>query len=48
MNTPRRTLRVPAGLWAAAVSKAALEGTTVTAVTIEALTEFVNTPLQDR
>lgn len=43
-----RSLRIPAQLWHAAIAKAALEGTTVTAVTIEALTEFVNTPSQER
>ena len=42
MSTPRRTLRVPADLWSAAVSKAKAEGTTVTAVTIRALVAFID------
>lgn len=40
MTTPR-SLRIPADLWSDAIHKAQDEGTTVTAVTIAALTTFV-------
>lgn len=37
-----RSLRIPDGLWRAAVAKAKGRGTTVTAVVIEALRAFVD------
>ena len=41
MATPLRAVRVPDELWKAAVDKAAREGTTVTAVVLVALREYV-------
>lgn len=41
MDTPRRTMRIDNQLWDAARKAARQDGTTVTAVTIAALTTFV-------
>lgn len=40
-GTPPRSLRIPPELWAEAVAKAAKDGTTVTAVVVESLREYV-------
>ena len=39
--TMPRSLRIPDDLWRSAVEKARREGTTVTAVVVEALEQFV-------
>ena len=39
-----RSLRIPADVWDAAVAKAREEGTTVTAVVLAALREFIGRP----
>jgi predicted HicB family RNase H-like nuclease len=39
-GTPPRSLRIPPEVWAAALDKARDEGTTVTAVVVEALRKF--------
>lgn len=41
MATMPRSLRIPTGLWDAAVAKAKADGTTVTAVVIAALERYV-------
>lgn len=41
MATMPRSLRIPEPLWVAAVAKARVEGTTVTAVVVRALTRYV-------
>ena len=41
MPTPIRAVRVPDDLWRAAVAKAQADGTTVTAVVVDALRAFV-------
>jgi hypothetical protein len=41
MPTPVRAVRVPDELWQTAVAKAEAEGTTVTAVLLDALRRFV-------
>lgn len=41
MPTPLRSLRVPDDLWQAAVMRADEQGTTVTAVLLDALRAFV-------
>ena len=41
-----RSLRIPEDVWCAAVAKARNEGTTVTAVVVERLREYVTTPPQ--
>jgi hypothetical protein len=43
-ETPLRAVRVPDELWAAALAQAAAEGTTVTAVVLEALRAFTRAP----
>lgn len=40
-KTPQRTIRVDTALWQAAMTKAAAEGTTVTAVIVAALKRYV-------
>jgi predicted DNA binding CopG/RHH family protein len=40
-KTPTRTIRVSNELWAAVKEKAAIEGTTVTQVIIEALKKYI-------
>lgn len=42
MATMPRSLRIPDDLWVQAVAKARAEGTTVTAIVVAALTNFVN------
>lgn len=39
--TPHRTVRIPDEIWEPAIAKAAAEGTTVTAVIIDALVRFL-------
>ena len=41
MPTPLRSLRVPDDLWRAALARAEQDGTTVTAVLLDALRAFV-------
>lgn len=41
-GTMPRSLRVPPEVWTAAVAKAAAEGTTVTALVVQFLTEYVS------
>jgi hypothetical protein len=41
MSTTPRAIRIPSSLWRAALAKAKSEGTTVTAVVIAALRQFV-------
>lgn len=41
IGTPRRTVRVPDDLWAAAQARAAREGTTLTAIIVTALENYV-------
>ena len=40
-KTPLRNLRVPDELWAAAKARADMEGTTLTAVLVKALKQYV-------
>jgi hypothetical protein len=40
-NTPTRSIRIPDDLWSPAVAIAAARGTTVTAVVLERLEEYV-------
>lgn len=47
MPTPLRAVRIPTQLWEAALSKTRQEGTTVTAVILQALTDYVNAGLAD-
>lgn len=44
MATMPRSLRIPDGVWAAAVEKAKREGTTVTAVVLAALRAYIKLP----
>lgn len=39
-NTPQRTIRVADDIWAAALQRATLEGTTVSKVLVEVLTAY--------
>lgn len=41
MPTPLRAMRIPNDVWNAAVTKAAAEGTTVTAVVLAALRAYL-------
>lgn len=41
MRTPIRAIRIPDDVWRAALEKARAEGTTVTAVVVDALRRFV-------
>lgn len=41
MATMPRSLRIPEDLWRAAVARAQADGTTVTAVVVAALREFI-------
>jgi predicted HicB family RNase H-like nuclease len=43
-ETMPRSLRIPPDVWDAAVAKAKAEGTTVTAVVLDALREFIGEP----
>lgn len=43
-NTTPRAIRVPDELWRAALARAQQDGTSVTAVVVEALRAFVMTP----
>jgi uncharacterized protein GlcG (DUF336 family) len=45
-GTMPRAIRVPDEVWKAALAKAQAEGTTVTAVVVEALREFALMPPQ--
>jgi hypothetical protein len=40
--TMPRSMRIPADIWLAAVGKARAEGTTVTAVVVKALEDYIN------
>jgi len=48
MATMPRSLRIPEQVWRASVDKARAEGTTVTAVVVEALREYVTPPPPQR
>jgi hypothetical protein len=43
-DTPLHAIRIPDDLWNAAVTKSRAEGTTVTAVVIAALRDFIAAP----
>lgn len=39
-NTPQRTIRVADDIWAAAINRATLEGTTVSKILVDVLTAY--------
>ena len=43
-GTPLRSIRVPDALWASALEQAERDGTTITAVLVEALRTFITPP----